>query len=49
VTSEGLGSIVSTIVAAAGTAPVIFTLEGGYDLQALAAGVRQTVEILLAD
>lgn len=47
VSSEGLASIVSTIVSAAGTAPVIFTLEGGYDLQALATGVRQTVEILL--
>jgi len=47
VTDEGLGSIVSTIVSAAGNTPVIFTLEGGYDLQALASGVRQTVEILL--
>jgi acetoin utilization deacetylase AcuC-like enzyme len=49
VTPAGLQSVVASIISAAGDAPVICTLEGGYDLHGLASGVRQTVEIMLAD
>jgi len=49
VTGKGLRNLAGSIVSAAGNAPVIFTLEGGYDLQGLAAGVRQSVQILLED
>jgi len=49
VTQGGLRNVVSSIVTAAGKSPLIFVLEGGYDLRSLASGVKETVESLISD
>lgn len=46
VTNEGLRAIVASILRAS-SKPVIFTLEGGYDFQALSDGVKLTLEEML--
>ena len=46
VTNEGLRAIVNAILRSS-TKPVIFTLEGGYDLVALADGVKITLQEML--
>lgn len=46
VTTEGVRNIVQAILNASGERPVIFTLEGGYDYQALADSVIATLEEL---
>ena len=46
-TQEGLGAVIKAIIDAAKGVPLVFALEGGYDLRGLAEGVRKTVEILL--
>jgi acetoin utilization deacetylase AcuC-like enzyme len=46
VTEAGLKGIVQSILAASGKLPVVFALEGGYDLQALSSSVLSTVELL---
>ncbi|MFZ5998240.1 MAG: histone deacetylase [Nitrospirota bacterium] len=46
VTSDGIRGIVQSILTSS-AAPVVFTLEGGYDLDALAESVRITIEEML--
>ncbi|MGO9611651.1 MAG: histone deacetylase [Dissulfurispiraceae bacterium] len=46
ISSEGISGIVRSIISDA-TRPVIFALEGGYDLEALGASVRITIEEML--
>jgi acetoin utilization deacetylase AcuC-like enzyme len=46
VTSDGVRGIVQSILASSAK-PIIFTLEGGYDLYALAESVRITIEEML--
>ncbi len=47
VTGEGVRSIVQSILTSS-SCPVIFTLEGGYDLEALAESVSISIEKMLA-
>lgn len=47
VTGEGIRSIVHSILTSS-SCPVIFTLEGGYDLEALAESVSISIEKMLA-
>jgi len=46
ISSEGISGIVRSIISDT-TKPVIFALEGGYDLEALGASVRITIEEML--
>ncbi len=48
VTNDGLRAIVKSILTAS-SKPVIFTLEGGYDLTALSDGVKITLEEMLVN
>ncbi len=48
VTNEGIRQIVRSILSSAGDTPCIFSLEGGYNLTALAESVMITLEELLA-
>ncbi len=47
VSEEGLRAIVKAILSAAGDLPVVFTLEGGYDLSALGGLVEITLREML--
>lgn len=48
VTNDGLRAIVKSILTAS-SKPVIFTLEGGYDLTALSDGIKITLEEMLVN
>jgi len=47
VTTEGIAEIVSLIMESSNV-PKLFFLEGGYDLEALGASVKRTLEVMLA-
>jgi acetoin utilization deacetylase AcuC-like enzyme len=49
VTHRGLRKVIEAIVRASGGVPIVFALEGGYDLRGLSQGVRESVEILASD
>jgi len=48
VSDDGVGRIVKAILQAGRDVPVIFSLEGGYNLQGLAASVKTTMEAMLS-
>ena len=48
VSDKGVASIVKNIINASGDIPIVFTLEGGYSLTALADSVEITIRELLA-
>jgi acetoin utilization deacetylase AcuC-like enzyme len=47
VTDSGVEKVVSSIVEAAGDSPLVFALEGGYNLEVLARSVRRTIEVMM--
>jgi acetoin utilization deacetylase AcuC-like enzyme len=47
VTDSGVEKVVSLIVEAADGSPLVFALEGGYNLEVLARSVRRTIEVLM--
>lgn len=49
VTTEGIRMIVRAVLDAAGDTPIIFTLEGGYDYQALEEGLMATLDELIRE
>lgn len=46
VTKNGIREIIKSILNSSGTLPVIFTLEGGYNLKALSESVLVTLEVM---
>lgn len=48
VTTDGIRGIVRAILDSAGAIPAIFTLEGGYNLNALGEGVTATIDEMLS-
>jgi len=46
VSDEGIAKIVGALLRAGDGVPVIFSLEGGYDLESLAASVRATLGLM---
>jgi acetoin utilization deacetylase AcuC-like enzyme len=49
VTTEGFGRMASMVLRRAGEIPVLFTLEGGYDLKALGESVVAVANAMLGE